>query len=157
MFHNSYVEREAIENANQQEELVPIRIDMELEGQKLRDCFVWNRNERLITPEAFAEAMCDDLKGIFARKYAKNRKNPKFQLIFQSHLDYLYEQLPILSDHSVEIFNQVMKYSKSQFFIDFFEANFGFSANEARVIVKLNVVVGNILLEDQIEWDMSER
>ena len=65
MFHNSYVEREAIENANQQEELVPIRIDMELEGQKLRDCFVWNRNERLITPEAFAEAMCDDLKGIF--------------------------------------------------------------------------------------------
>ena len=76
MFHNSYVEREAIENANQQEELVPIRIDMELEGQKLRDCFVWNRNERLITPEAFAEAMCDDLKGfwlfIFPKKKIKN-------------------------------------------------------------------------------------
>ena len=65
MFHNSYVEREAIENAAQTEVLVPIRIDMELEGQKLRDCFVWNRNERLITPEAFAEAMCDDLKGFF--------------------------------------------------------------------------------------------
>ena len=31
-----------------------------------------------------------------------------------------------------------------------------FSADEARVIVKLNLVVGNILLEDQIEWDMSE-
>ena len=30
------------------------------------------------------------------------------------------------------------------------------SADEARVIVKLNVVVGNILVEDQIEWDMSE-
>ena len=32
------------ENANQSEILVPIRLDMEIEGQKLRDCFTWNRN-----------------------------------------------------------------------------------------------------------------
>lgn len=32
------------ENANHQEVLVPIRLDMELEGQKLRDTFTWNKN-----------------------------------------------------------------------------------------------------------------
>jgi len=32
------------ENANQPELLVPIRLDMEFEGQKLRDCFTWNKN-----------------------------------------------------------------------------------------------------------------
>lgn len=32
------------ENANHPEVLVPIRLDMELEGQKLRDTFTWNKN-----------------------------------------------------------------------------------------------------------------
>lgn len=32
------------ENATQSEVLVPIRLDMEIEGQKLRDAFTWNMN-----------------------------------------------------------------------------------------------------------------
>ena len=32
------------ENSSQPEVLVPIRLDMEFEGQKLRDCFTWNKN-----------------------------------------------------------------------------------------------------------------
>ncbi|CAF0757614.1 unnamed protein product [Didymodactylos carnosus] len=51
----------ALENAQQSEDLVPIRLDMEVEGQKLRDTFTWNKNEQLITPEMFAEILCDDL------------------------------------------------------------------------------------------------
>lgn len=51
----------AIDNAQQSEDLVPIRLDMEIEGQKLRDTFTWNKNEQLITPEMFAEILCDDL------------------------------------------------------------------------------------------------
>lgn len=31
------------ENAEQSELLVPIRLDMEIEGQKLRDTFTWNK------------------------------------------------------------------------------------------------------------------
>lgn len=49
------------ENANQPEVLVPIRLDMEIDGYKLRDCFTWNKNETLITLETFAELLCDDL------------------------------------------------------------------------------------------------
>lgn len=33
-----------VENASQPECLVPIRLDMEIEGQKLRDTFTWNKN-----------------------------------------------------------------------------------------------------------------
>jgi hypothetical protein len=30
---------------------VPIRLDMDIEGQKLRDTFLWNKNESLLSPE----------------------------------------------------------------------------------------------------------
>ena len=30
-------------------------------GQKLRDTFMWNKNENLLTAEQFAEVLCDDL------------------------------------------------------------------------------------------------
>lgn len=33
-----------LENASQKQVLVPIRLDMEIEGQKLRDTFTWNKN-----------------------------------------------------------------------------------------------------------------
>ena len=32
------------ENAGHDEVLIPIRLDMEFDGQKLRDCFTWNKN-----------------------------------------------------------------------------------------------------------------
>ncbi len=51
----------ALENAMQPDVLIPIRVDLEIEGQKLRDTFTWNKNETLITPEMFAEILCDDL------------------------------------------------------------------------------------------------
>lgn len=37
-----------MENADQSEVLVPIRLDMEIEGQKLRDTFTWNKNGDVI-------------------------------------------------------------------------------------------------------------
>lgn len=33
-----------LENGSQKQLLVPIRLDMEIEGQKLRDTFTWNKN-----------------------------------------------------------------------------------------------------------------
>ncbi|ORX79148.1 SNF5-domain-containing protein, partial [Anaeromyces robustus] len=40
--------------------LVPIRIDFDLNGVKFRDSFTWNLNETLITPEYFADIICED-------------------------------------------------------------------------------------------------
>ncbi|KAF8357372.1 snfc-5, partial [Pristionchus pacificus] len=53
--------KKVMANADTPEDLIPIRLDMELDGIKLRDTFCYNRNETLITPEMVAEAICDDL------------------------------------------------------------------------------------------------
>ena len=36
-------------------------ISQDIEGQKLRDTFLWNKNETMMTPDQFAEVLCDDL------------------------------------------------------------------------------------------------
>jgi len=50
------------ENSEQADDLVPIRLDMEIEGHKLRDSFTWNRNEKNLRVEDFAKLLCDDLE-----------------------------------------------------------------------------------------------
>jgi len=44
-----------------EEILVPIRLEIDIEGKKLRDAFTWNFNENITTPEQFANSMCEDL------------------------------------------------------------------------------------------------
>jgi len=53
--------KRVLENAEVPEVLVPIRLDMELDNVKLRDCFCYNKNDKFITPEMIAEILCDDL------------------------------------------------------------------------------------------------
>ncbi|KAL7677067.1 hypothetical protein ACOME3_003314 [Neoechinorhynchus agilis] len=48
-------------NARLPEILVPIRLEIDLDGQKLRDFCLWNKNETLISPEVFAELTCEEL------------------------------------------------------------------------------------------------
>lgn len=50
-----------VSNAEEAVDLVPIRLDMELDNVKVRDTFCFNKNEKLITPEAVAEVLCEDL------------------------------------------------------------------------------------------------
>lgn len=110
----------AFENAAQQDVLVPIRVDLEIDGQKLRDTFTWNKNETLITPEIFAEIICDDLD-----------LNPvTFIPAISQSIRQQLESHP--SDNIIE------------------------DNTDQRVIVKLNIHVGNVSLVDQFEWDMSE-
>ncbi|KAG0023569.1 Chromatin structure remodeling complex protein sfh1 [Entomortierella chlamydospora] len=56
---NSQQELEAV--ADQDAILVPIRLDIDTDDYRLRDSFTWNVNEQLLTPEKFAEILCDDL------------------------------------------------------------------------------------------------
>ena len=41
--------------------LVPIRVEFETDTHRIRDCFVWNLHEALVTPEEFARTFCADL------------------------------------------------------------------------------------------------
>ncbi|KAL5520663.1 SNF5 [Sanghuangporus sanghuang] len=47
-------------DAEKGEQLVPIRLEFDVEHHKYRDTFVWNLNDPIVTPEAFAMALIDD-------------------------------------------------------------------------------------------------
>ncbi|KAL9873408.1 SWI/SNF-related matrix-associated actin-dependent regulator of chromatin subfamily B member 1 [Glossina fuscipes] len=111
-----------LDNAAQKECLVPIRLDMELEGQKLRDTFTWNKNESMTTPEQYAEVLCDDLD-----------LNP----------------IPFVPAIAQAIRQQIEAFPSETPIIE--------ESSDQRVIVKLNIHVGNTSLVDQVEWDMSDK
>ncbi|CDZ96497.1 SWI-SNF chromatin remodeling complex, Snf5 subunit [Phaffia rhodozyma] len=46
--------------ANEEEHLVPIRIEIDHEPIKFRDTFTWNASDRVVTPEIFAQTLVDD-------------------------------------------------------------------------------------------------
>ncbi|CAL8113100.1 unnamed protein product [Orchesella dallaii] len=110
------------DNALEQEVLVPIRLDLEIEGQKLRDTFTWNKNETLVTPEQFAETLCTDL-----------------------------------DLHPLTAFVPAIAQSIKQQIDAFPTDNILEDQTDQRVIIKLNIHVGNTSLVDQIEWDLSEK
>jgi len=110
------------ENASQQEVLVPIRLDMDIEGQKLRDTFMWNKNETMLAPEQFAEVLCDDLD-----------LNPvNFVPAIAAAIQQQIESFPSESDNLLR------------------------EQRDQRVVLKLNIHIGNISLVDQFEWDLAE-
>jgi len=109
------------ENSIHPEVLVPIRLDMEIDGHKLRDTFTWNKNEQLITPEQFAEVLCDDL----------NLPSSTFVAPIAQSIRQQIEAYP--TDNLLD------------------------KQTDQRVVLKLNINVGNISLVDQFEWDMSEK
>ncbi|KAJ1897500.1 Chromatin structure remodeling complex protein sfh1 [Kickxella alabastrina] len=47
--------------AQQEEVLVPVRLEMEVGDYRLHDVFVWNAKEQALTPEHFAAIYCADL------------------------------------------------------------------------------------------------
>eukprot|EP00092_Neocalanus_flemingeri_P033429 GFUD01036346.1.p1 GENE.GFUD01036346.1~~GFUD01036346.1.p1 ORF type:complete len:284 (+),score=84.98 GFUD01036346.1:315-1166(+) len=110
------------ENAAQPEVLVPIRLDMDIEGQKLRDTFTWNKNETMLAAEQFAEVLCDDLD-----------LNPlNFVPAIAAAIQQQVESFPSESDN-------LLKEQRDQ-----------------RVVIKLNIHIGNTSLVDQFEWDLAE-
>ncbi|KAF9994493.1 Chromatin structure remodeling complex protein sfh1 [Modicella reniformis] len=54
-------QRDLEASADQDAILVPIRLEIDTDEFRLRDTFTWNVNEHLLTPEQFAEILCDDL------------------------------------------------------------------------------------------------
>lgn len=40
--------------------LIPVKLDIEIEGQRLKENFLWDKNEPYITLEAFAKLLVDE-------------------------------------------------------------------------------------------------
>ncbi|RXK41701.1 hypothetical protein M231_00936 [Tremella mesenterica] len=46
--------------AEVEDHVVPIRLDIEHESHRLKDTFMWNCSDTVVTPELFAQTLCDD-------------------------------------------------------------------------------------------------
>ncbi|KAI9507622.1 SNF5-domain-containing protein [Russula earlei] len=59
--HGDFSEEMVEDQAGRPVALVPIRVEFETDTHRIRDCFVWNLHETLVTPEQFARTFCADL------------------------------------------------------------------------------------------------
>ncbi|KAJ2763597.1 SWI/SNF chromatin-remodeling complex subunit, partial [Coemansia nantahalensis] len=53
--------RQLQHQAEKREVLVPIRLDIDADGYRLRDTFTWDLGNELVSPEQFAQGLCADL------------------------------------------------------------------------------------------------
>ncbi|KAG0249395.1 SWI/SNF chromatin-remodeling complex subunit [Mortierella polycephala] len=125
------------EQAQKEDVLVPIRLDIELDGLVLRDTFTWNLYESHITPEHFAEVLCEDLQ-FPVHQFAPHVAKAIRDQIQDYHLPALSVEEPILEDQ-----DQVVAIEEAK------------SAQELRILIKIDITVANTSLIDQFEWDIS--
>ncbi|KAJ7601028.1 hypothetical protein C8J56DRAFT_24231 [Mycena floridula] len=115
--------------------LVPIRVEFETETQRVRDCFVWNLRETLIKPETFARAFCYDL-----------------ELPNTPWADTVATQIRAqLEDHEAVA---TMGIGMDGVVDDGTSLEEGDEVAECRVLLAIDVQIGNYHLVDTIEWDL---
>lgn len=109
--------------------MIPIRIDIDIEGVKLRDCFTWNLHESLTSPEEFARIFADDLETSYstqiARTVSEQIKQQCNAYSAASNDDAVNEEITIQDDDE-----------------------------EIRIVIKLDFNVGNKNFKDQFEWPL---
>lgn len=122
--------------SEQLEDLVPIRLDIDSDKIKLRDTFTWNLHDRVVSPELFAEKLVEDLglpletSGQIIRDIAK------------AVSEQLVEYYPHVYMHE-EPLDPELPYT-------------AYRNEEMRVLIKLNITIGQHTLIDQFEWDIND-
>ncbi|OJJ47006.1 hypothetical protein ASPZODRAFT_141774 [Penicilliopsis zonata CBS 506.65] len=131
------VSRSDLKVQNEQiEDLVPIRLDIDWEKVKLRDTFTWNLHDRVVSPDLFAEKLVEDM-GL-----PLETCTPLIRMISQS----IHDQL---SDYYPQVFLEQ----------DALDPHLPYSAykdDEMRILIKLNITIGQHTLVDQFEWDIND-
>ncbi|CAG8617646.1 1714_t:CDS:10 [Cetraspora pellucida] len=165
--------------AQREDILVPIRLEIDgADGYKLRDTFTWNMNETFITPEHFAEVLCDDLHfptSQFAPIIVKQIRDQLQGYIIhplsspESSQPTLTAEVFSALKNSTENTKEIKDENDSNYLnSNTDESN---STEELRILIKANfillsltslnksfnidVTVGNISLVDQFEWDIN--
>ncbi|KAJ2908942.1 SWI/SNF chromatin-remodeling complex subunit, partial [Coemansia aciculifera] len=137
--------RQLRHQAEQTEVLVPIRIDIDADGHRLRDTFTWDLHNELVPPQRFALGLCIDLQ------LPPETFVPLIVQSIEEQLDdfRLYGHVAAASAQSVrqslldEIKNKVD--SGDLVWVD----------DELRVVIRIDIIIGHIALRDQLEWDVA--
>ncbi|UKZ54929.1 hypothetical protein TrVGV298_008743 [Trichoderma virens] len=135
--YNGYANgrKDMLKQAEQHEDLVPLRLDVEWDKIKLRDTFTWNLHERLLAVELFAAQLVEDM----------GLKPPASQPVYEQVVLQMREQL-----------NDFYPFAYSE--EDALDPELPYSAyknDEMRILVKLNITIGQHTLVDQFEWEIN--
>ncbi|KAH7119145.1 hypothetical protein B0J11DRAFT_440716 [Dendryphion nanum] len=128
--------KHAAAQADQIEELVPIRLDIEFDKIKLRDTFTWNLRDRTTHIRVFAENLVEDFQ------FPPELRPPIIQQVEREILEQLQDYYPhaFLDEEPLD---PHLPYS-------------AYKNNEMRIVIKLNITIGQHTLVDQFEWDLSD-
>lgn len=121
--------------AEQIDELAPIRLDIEWDKIRLRDTFTWNIHDRTVPVDLFAEQLVED-----------------FKLPLEQY-GHLVTQVRLSLEEQIRDFHP-------QIFIDeeALDPHLPYSAyknDEMRITIKLNITIGQHTLMDQFEWELN--
>ncbi|KAK2745391.1 SWI/SNF chromatin-remodeling complex subunit [Myotisia sp. PD_48] len=122
--------------SDQAEDLVPIRIEIDWDKIKMRDTFTWNLHDRVTPPEIFAERLVEDL-GLPLESCG-----PLVRQVSQS----IHEQL---ADFYPQVFFEEEP-------LDPELPYFAYKNDEMRILIKLNITLGQHTLVDQFEWEIND-
>ena len=121
--------------ADQLDELVPIRLDIEWQKIRLRDTFTWNVHDRVVPLELFAEQLVEDF----------NVPPEQWGLIAKEVFRNLEEQIRDFHPHAYideDALDPHLPYS-------------AYKNDEMRILIKLNITIGQHTLVDQFEWEIN--
>ncbi|KAL8944217.1 MAG: hypothetical protein Q9211_000686 [Gyalolechia sp. 1 TL-2023] len=133
--HPTRSKEDVTTQADQLEELVPIRLDIEWDKIRLRDTFTWNLHDRITDPRSFAEGLVEDFK------LPPEQCGP---IVDQVHSN-IQEQIRDFHPHVYireEALDPHLPYH-------------AYKDDEMRITIKLNITIGQQTLEDQFEWDIN--
>ena len=131
------VSRKDLNVQNEQiEDLVPIRIDIDWDKVKVRDTFTWNLHDTVVSPELFAEKFVEDMGLPVETSRELSNK------IAESIKDQLCEYYPQVYMEEAPL-DPHLPYD-------------AYKNDEMRILVKLNITVGQNTLVDQFEWDIND-
>lgn len=123
------------QQAEQQEELVPVRLDLELDKLRLRDTFTWNLHEKVIPQEMFTDYLLEDLK-IPPEAIPEVSRHIRTEM--QEQIQNYYPHI-VVEDGPLEPGRPYNDHKD----------------DEMRIQIKLNITIGRITLIDQFEWDIN--
>ncbi|MCJ1383017.1 SWI/SNF chromatin-remodeling complex subunit [Xylographa soralifera] len=122
--------------AEQVDELVPIRLDIEWDKIRLRDTFTWNIHDRVVPMDLFAEKLVEDF----------NLPLEQCQPLVQQVCAAMQEQIQDFHPH---VFIQ-------EDALDPHLAYHAYKNDEMRIMIKLNITIGQHTLIDQFEWEIND-
>lgn len=121
--------------SEQLDELVPVRLDIEWDKIRLRDTFTWNLHDRVISPELFAEHLVEDF----------NLPLDQYALLVQLVCSSIREQI---QDFHPQVFIDEES-------LDPHLPYHAYKDDEMRILIKLNITIGQHTLVDQFEWEIN--